>query len=121
MNKQYYLLIFITLFLIIGNLILFYLIVGNSVFLFLGILIFFILTIGGYFYFQRIHFNRQPKLIIKQEKALQQESAIQNLQSKTIQALEKSNFIVHKRILLGEAIVIVILLFSLLLRLWQKE
>ena len=123
MNKQNYFLIPFVLFLILANFLLFYYIIGSSVLIYFGIFLFIILIIFGvyyYYYYQR-KVNPYPKLIIKQGYPLEQESLIQNLQNKAFCTIEKTNFIFHKKILIIELIIIVILFLNLILRVWQKE
>lgn len=121
-KRQFYFLIPLVLLLTIINLILFYLIFGESVLVIIGIMIFLILIVLFYFFYQ--HKSKiqktHPKLIINQEQSLENETAISNLQSQTFKALDKPRFILQKRILIIEIVIIFLLIMNLIIKLYKE-
>lgn len=119
-NRQYYILIPFIIFLIAVNIILFYNILGYSVFIFTGSLFLIIFVIVGFIYYQRKGIYPHPKFFIKQENSLAKETAM-DLQSKAFTTVERTNFVIHKWILIAQLAIIVILLLNLIIKIWQKE
>jgi len=118
MNKRYYPLILFILFFIIADLILFFYILGPSVFIFTGILILLVLFMVGYYYYYNRGIPGRPKFIAKQNESLDSGLLSQERQSMAANSLENSNFIIHKRIIMGELVIIVILFLNLILKIW---
>lgn len=118
-RKTFYLLIIFAIIIFLFNVIIYFLLFGNSVFIIL--LILFLITslsLLGYYFLKFYHLHSRNILNVKQESNLDQEVAIQNLQSQAMKTLKQVNFIIHKRILFIEFVIIIILFTYLLIRIW---
>lgn len=122
-NKNIYFIIVLVVLFLVLNLFLYSRIFGSSFLLYFFLVI--LCTGVGFFlyYFFRFHYHRGQKplrpaehFVVRQESALNREISLQNMQSQAVKTIERTNFLLHKRIIFTELIIILILFILLIVR-----